>query len=77
MLVDSHCHLDFPGLAEDLDGVVARARDGGVGAMVTICTRVRAFDGIRAIAERFDNVFCSVGLHPHEAAGEPELTPER
>ncbi len=74
LLVDSHCHLDFPGLNEDLDGVMARAAAGGVGAMVTICTRVDRFAEILAIAERFDNVFCSVGLHPHDAAAEPDLS---
>ena len=41
MLVDSHCHLDFPDFSEELDAVVQRARDAGVGRMVTICTRVR------------------------------------
>jgi len=77
LLVDSHCHLDFPSLAEDLDGVMARAAAAGIGAMVTICTRVDRFAGILEIAERFDNVYCSVGLHPHDAAAEPELTAER
>ena len=70
MLVDSHCHLDFPEFAEELDQVVARAQAAGVGAMVTICTRLDAFDRVRAIAERYPHVFCSVGVHPHEAAAE-------
>ena len=77
MLVDSHCHLDFPDFAEELDEVVARARRNGVGGMVTICTRVREFDRILAIARRFDDVYCSVGLHPHDAANEPELDAAR
>jgi len=77
MLVDSHCHLDFPDFAEELDAVVARAGEAGVGCMVTICTRVRQFDRILAVAERFDNVWCSVGLHPHDAAEEPELDADR
>ena len=77
LLVDSHCHLDFPGLAEDLDGVVARAAAAGIGAMVTICTRVDRFAQILAIAERFDNVYCSVGLHPHDADTEPDLSTAR
>lgn len=76
MLVDSHCHLDFEDLSADLDGVLARAADAGVGRMVTICTRVREFDRVRGIAERYPNVFCTVGLHPHHAAEEPELTCE-
>ena len=60
MLVDSHCHLDFPDFAEDLDGIVARAAAAGVGRLVTISTRVRRLPELLAIAERFENVFCSV-----------------
>lgn len=72
MLVDSHCHLDFPDFAAERDEVVARARRAGVGLMVTICTKVSAFDRILAIAETYDGIYCSVGIHPHEAAAEPE-----
>lgn len=67
MLVDHHCHLDFPDFAPDLDAVVARAKAAGVATMVTISTRIRQFDRIRAIAERYDDVWCSVGTHPHNA----------
>jgi TatD DNase family protein len=67
MLVDSHCHLDFPEFAPELDDVVARARRAGIARMVTICTRLDQFDRVRAIAERFPEVYCSVGVHPHEA----------
>lgn len=74
MLVDSHCHLDFPDFSAELPDVVARAQAAGVGHLVTICTRVRAFEAVRAIAERFDAVSCSVGTHPHNAADEPEVT---
>lgn len=74
MLVDSHCHLDFPDFAEELPAIVARAREAGVSHLVTISTRVKRFDQIRSIAERFDNVFCSVGTHPHQAAEEPDVT---
>jgi TatD DNase family protein len=74
MLVDSHCHLDFPDFAEDLDGVVGRARDKGVGRLVTISTRVRRHDGLLAIAARFPDVFCSVGTHPHHAHEELDIT---
>ncbi len=70
MLVDSHCHLDYPELSKDLDGVMARARDAGVGHMLTIGTKISAFDGVLAAAERFANVSCSVGIHPHEAGTE-------
>jgi TatD DNase family protein len=74
MLVDSHCHLDFPDFAADLDGVVARARAAGIGCVVTISTRVRRFDGLLEIAERFPDVYCSVGTHPHNAHEEPDVT---
>lgn len=74
MLVDSHCHLDFPDFAEERDAVVARASASGVGRMITISTRVRRFDGIKAIAEAYENVWCSVGTHPHNAAEELDIT---
>ncbi|WP_417773327.1 TatD family hydrolase [Stappia sp.] len=74
MLVDSHCHLDFPDFDAERDEIVARAGAAGVGLMVTISTRVRRFDQIRAIAERYDNVFCSVGTHPHNAGEETDVT---
>ena len=74
MLVDSHCHLDFPDFADDLDGVVARARQAGVGRIVTISTRVRRLDGLLAIAERFPEVYCSVGTHPNNAHEELDVT---
>jgi TatD DNase family protein len=73
MIVDSHCHLDFPDLAEDRAGVIARAKTAGVGLMVTISTRVRRFDAIRAIVEAHDEVYGSVGTHPHQAAEEPDV----
>lgn len=76
MLVDSHCHLDFPDFAEELDDVVARAEAAGVVRMVSISTRVRRFREVRAIAERFAAVYCSVGTHPHNAGEEPEVTAE-
>jgi TatD DNase family protein len=74
MLVDSHCHLDFPDFADELDGVVARARAADIGRMVSISTRVARHDGLIAIAERFPDVFCSVGTHPHNAHEEPDIT---
>ena len=72
-LVDSHCHLDFPDLNSELDDVVARARDAGIGRIVTISTRMKRHDQVRAIAERFDDVFCSVGTHPHYAHEELDI----
>ena len=74
MLVDSHCHLDFPDFASELDAVVARARAAGLARMVTISTRVRRFAGVLAIAERFPEVYCSVGTHPHYAHEELDVT---
>jgi TatD DNase family protein len=73
MLVDSHCHLDFPDFAAELDAVVGRARAAGVGRMVTISTRVRKHAQILAIAEKFPDVFCSVGTHPHYAHEETDV----
>src|ERR1700761_6824132 len=67
MLVDSHCHLDFPDFAPDLDAIVERAAQTGIGRMVTISTRVKRLGDLIAIAERFPNVYCSVGTHPHHA----------
>ncbi|MCH7486436.1 MAG: TatD family hydrolase [Proteobacteria bacterium] len=74
MLVDSHCHLDFPEFEGELDAVVSRAQDAGVGWMLTICTKVSELDRVLALAERHDNIYCSVGIHPHEAASEPEVS---
>ena len=73
-VVDSHCHLDYPGIAEQLEAVLGRAADAGVALMVSIGTRVRKFDQVLAIAERHANVFCTVGTHPHNAAEEPDVT---
>jgi TatD DNase family protein len=67
MLVDSHCHLDFPDFAAERDAVIARARAAGIGTMLTIGTRLDQFAGVKAIAEAYDDVWCSVGAHPHEA----------
>jgi TatD DNase family protein len=74
MLIDSHCHLDFPDFASELDAVVARARAAGIARMVTIGTRVRRHAEVLAVAERFADVYCSVGTHPHYAHEEPEVT---
>ena len=77
MLIDSHCHLDFPDFEEDFDGVLSRAAEAGIGAMVTISTEIAKFPAVRAIAERHDNIFCSVGVHPHEAEADPGTTLEQ
>ncbi|MFZ0693684.1 MAG: TatD family hydrolase [Alphaproteobacteria bacterium] len=67
MLVDSHCHLDFPDFASERDDVVARARNAGVRAMLTISTKLSTFAGVREVADSYPDVFCTVGVHPHEA----------
>jgi TatD DNase family protein len=74
MLIDSHCHLDFPDFSDDIEAVIARAAAAGVGRIVTISTRVRRHDALLALAERFPDVFCSVGTHPHYAQEEIEIT---
>ena len=77
MLIDSHCHLDFPELAADESGVLARARTAGIAGLLTIGTRLDQFERVRAIAERHGNVWCSVGVHPHEAKEEGQSEPAR
>jgi len=76
MLIDSHCHLDFPDFDDDREAVIARARDAGIGRMVTISTRVSQLDRLLAIATANDDIYCSVGTHPHNAAEEPDVTTE-
>jgi TatD DNase family protein len=71
-VIDSHCHLDFPDFAEELDSVVARAQAAGVERMVTISTRVSQGAAYQAIAERFEAVYFTIGTHPHQAAEEPD-----
>ena len=76
MLIDSHCHLDFEALSADLSGVLARAAAAGVDGMVTISTFVEKFASISAIAEAHENVWCSVGTHPHNADKELHIETE-
>lgn len=73
MLVDSHCHLDFPDFSTELDAIVARARAAGIGRLVTISTRVKKHAQVLAIAEKFPEVFCSVGTHPHYSHEETDI----
>ncbi len=74
MLIDTHCHLDFPDFEAERDAIVARAHAAGVAQMVTISTRVKKFPQILAIAEKYPSVFCSVGTHPHNADEELDVT---
>jgi TatD DNase family protein len=76
MLIDSHCHLDFPDFADDLDAIVARASEAGIGRIVTISTRVGRLGALLDIAARFPNVYCSVGTHPHQADEEDGIPAE-
>lgn len=66
-MIDSHCHLNYKGLVEDQASVIARAREAGVSAMLNISTREREWGDIIATAEAYDNIWASVGIHPHEA----------
>ncbi len=75
-IVDSHCHLDFPQLAEDLDAVIARAKGAGVTRMVTICTKLRELPNVKAIAEAHDGLFFAAGTHPMSVATEPMVRVE-
>ncbi len=76
MLIDSHCHLDYLARDGDLEEIVGRARRAGVSAMVTICTKLSEFDTVRSIAQRYPEVSCSVGVHPHEAEQEGQESPD-
>ena len=73
MLIDSHCHLNYPGLAERQDEVLATARGAGVGGFLNISTKQSEWDEVIAAAERNADVWASVGVHPHEADAHPDL----
>ena len=77
MIIDSHCHLDFPDFAAERDAVVERAREAGLKRIVTISTRVDRYDEVRRIAEAYDDVYFTVGTHPHQAHREPEVSVAR
>jgi TatD DNase family protein len=70
-ITDSHCHLDFPDFAGELDQVIARANEAGVTRMVTICTRLKNEPSVRAIAETHKGVFYAAGTHPMSVSEEP------
>ncbi|HZM07062.1 MAG TPA: TatD family hydrolase, partial [Methylocella sp.] len=77
MLIDSHCHLDFPDFAAERDAVVERARAAGLKRMITISTRTDAFGAICRLTETYEDVFCTVGTHPHHAHEEAEVSQDR
>lgn len=74
MFVDSHCHLNYEGLVEQQADVIARARGVGVSTMLTISTREREWDEVVSIAEAHDDIWASIGIHPHEADAHPHVT---
>lgn len=74
MFVDSHCHLNYMGLVEQQGDVICRARAAGVSTMLTISTREREWDEIVAIADAHDDIWASIGIHPHEADKHPHVT---
>ncbi|MCD6036071.1 MAG: hydrolase, TatD family [Rickettsiales bacterium] len=76
LLVDSHCHLDYPQFQTDPDSFIARAMENGVGLMQTISTKITEFPQVLAVAERYKQVYCSVGIHPHEVEHQPKITLE-
>lgn len=77
MLVDSHCHLDFPDFQDDFEDVLARAKESGIETMVTICTHVSKFAQVLAIAQAHDHIYCTVGIHPHNADKEDLVSVEK
>ena len=76
MLIDSHCHLDFPDFEGEQDEVIARARAAGIAGMLTICTELGNAEAIRAIATGHKGIWCSVGIHPHEAEHSAGVKPD-
>jgi len=74
MLVDSHCHLNYKGLAEDVDGVLERGRAAGIGYFLTINTKIAQYDEVLTIARGHDDVSATVGIRPHEAEAEIDVT---
>lgn len=73
LIVDSHCHLDYDGLADNLPAMLQRCETSGVGLVLSISSRVKQFPRLLAIAERYENVFCTVGTHPHNAHEELDV----
>ncbi len=76
MLIDTHCHLDYPDLLSDVDAVIARAHAAGVGRMVTISTHVARHASYKDLSHRFNSVYWTIGTHPHNAGDEPDTPAE-
>jgi TatD DNase family protein len=73
MLIDSHVNLHAPQFEADREDVIARAREAGVGLMVTICDKVSSFEAVHAVAMAHPDIWCTVGAHPHDAKEDPGL----
>jgi TatD DNase family protein len=76
MIIDSHVNLHAPQFADDVEAVIARARQAGVGLMLTICDKVSSFEAVHALAMAHADIWCTVGAHPHEAKEDPDLAVE-
>ncbi|MDC1383549.1 TatD family hydrolase [Candidatus Puniceispirillum sp.] len=72
IMIDSHAHLDYAQLSDDIDGVLARAASAGVSDIITIGVKLTTSNVPKTLAETYDNIWCSIGIHPHEAASEPD-----
>ena len=77
MLVDSHVNLHGEKFAEDLDEVVIRAQEAGIGTMLNICCNISDYDVVIAVAERYEHMWASVGTHPHDAKENPDITAQQ
>ena len=66
MIIDSHCHLDYPALYDQLDNVITRAKDNQIRYLLSICTTLNSFDKIKLIIKKYNNVYGTLGIHPHE-----------
>lgn len=77
MYIDSHCHLNYKGLIEDQEGVIARARAAGVSAMLNISTRESEWDDVVATTARAPGIWASIGIHPHEADAHPDIDTQK
>ncbi len=67
MIIDSHCHLDYPVLYDDLDKVVTRALSNNVKLLLSICTNLESFEKIKKIVKKYENIYGTFGIHPHES----------
>ena len=76
MLIDSHVNLHGEQFADDLDAVIERAREAGIGRMITICCQLSDFEAVSSIAERYEDIWCTIGAHPHHAKDRPDITAE-